>query len=86
MIPATWRRVNSELRWLRHATRKLLHAAAPSVERIISFRDGDLGAPAQTVRGNITELELTGPAGAPLLVILAPCPDAVPTLESGTAR
>ncbi|MGW3352070.1 hypothetical protein ACWDA3_53000 [Nonomuraea rubra] len=86
MIPATWRRVNSELRWLRHATRKLLHSAAPSVERVISFRDGDLGAPEQTVRGNVTELELASPAGSPLLVILGPCPDAVPTLESGTAH
>ncbi|GAA2210453.1 hypothetical protein GCM10009850_059120 [Nonomuraea monospora] len=86
MIPATWRRVNSELRWLRHATRKLLHAAAPSVERIISFRDGDLGAPAQTVHGNVTELELDSPTGSPLLVILGPCPDALVTLESGTAH
>ncbi|MEV1000229.1 hypothetical protein [Nonomuraea sp. NPDC050202] len=86
MIPATWRRVNSELRWLRHATRKLLHSAAPSVERIISFRDGDLGAPEQQAHGNVTELELASPAGSPLLVILAPCPDAVPTLESGTSH
>ncbi|AQZ68107.1 unnamed protein product [[Actinomadura] parvosata subsp. kistnae] len=86
MIPATWRRLNSELRWLRHATRKMLHAAAPSVERIISIRDGDLGAPAQTVHGNITELHLDSPAGSPLLVILAPCPDSVPTLESGAAH
>ncbi|MEV0309100.1 hypothetical protein [Nonomuraea fuscirosea] len=84
MIPATWRRVNSELRWLRHTTRWLLQSAAPSVERVISVRDGDLGEPAQRVRGNITELELSGPATSPLLVILGPCPDAIPTLESGT--
>ncbi|MFB4276585.1 MULTISPECIES: hypothetical protein [unclassified Nonomuraea] len=84
VIPATWRRVNSELRWLRHATRKLLNSAAPSVERVLSVRDGDAGAPEQNVRGNITELVLPSPSNSPLLVVLAPCPDAVPTLESGT--
>ncbi|MCF6471068.1 hypothetical protein FAF44_22090 [Nonomuraea sp. MG754425] len=86
LIPATWRRVNSELRWLRHTTRKLLHTAAPSVERVISVRDGDLGTPEQRVRGNVTELELDSPTGSPLLVLLGPCPDALPTLESGTAH
>ncbi|SEG98289.1 hypothetical protein SAMN05444920_111273 [Nonomuraea solani] len=85
VIPATWQRVNSELRWLRHATRKLLHAAAPSVERVISVRDGDMGTPDQVVHGNITDLVLPGPATSPLLVIMAPCHGAVPTLESGTA-
>ncbi|WP_043615566.1 hypothetical protein [Nonomuraea candida] len=86
VIPATWRRVNSELRWLRHATRKLLHSAAPSVQRVLSVRDGDMGEVRQRVLGNITELELPSPSGSPLLVLLAPCPDAVPTLESGTSH
>ncbi|GAA3697168.1 hypothetical protein GCM10022224_073810 [Nonomuraea antimicrobica] len=85
VIPATWRRVNSELRWLRHATRRLLHSAAPSVARVLSVRDGDMGAPVQVTRGNVTELELPSPSGSPLLVLLAPCPDAVPILEYGTA-
>lgn len=86
MIPATWRRINSELRLLRHATRKLLHSAAPRVERVLSIRDGDLGAPNQSEQGNLTELVLPGPCatGSPLLVVLEPSPDCVPTLESGT--
>ncbi|MEV0619765.1 hypothetical protein AB0I81_41050 [Nonomuraea sp. NPDC050404] len=86
VIPATWKRVNSELRWLRHATRKLLHTAAPSVERVLSFGDGDMGVPEQRVRGNVLELELSSPSSSPLLVLLAGCPDALPTLESGTAH
>ncbi|MFC5825221.1 hypothetical protein [Nonomuraea insulae] len=86
MIPATWRRVNSELRWLRHATRKLLHSAAPSVAGVFSLRDGDLGAPEQSMLGNVTDLVLPSPTASPLLVVLAPCPDSIPTLESGTAH
>ena len=84
VIPATWRRVNSELRWLCHATRKLLGAAAPSVERILSVRDGDAGVPEQRVQGNVTELVLSSPTSSPLLVFITPSPGAVPTLESGT--
>ncbi|MEV4803879.1 hypothetical protein AB0K18_28080 [Nonomuraea sp. NPDC049421] len=84
MIPATWKRVNSELRWLRHATRKLLHSAAPPVDRVLSVRDGSLGEPAQSVRGNVTELVVPSPSTSPLLVMLGPSPDCVPTLESGT--
>ncbi|MEV0379256.1 hypothetical protein [Nonomuraea sp. NPDC050643] len=86
VIPATWRRVNSEVRWLRHATRKLLHTAAPSVERVIDFRDGDAGRPEVTVHGNVIDLTLPSPATSPLLVIMTPCPGVVPTLESGTAH
>ncbi|MFC4118701.1 hypothetical protein [Nonomuraea zeae] len=84
VIPATWRRMNSELRWLRHATRKLLGAAAPAVERILSIRDGEVAALGHSVQGNVTELELPSPVGSPLLVLMAPSPGAVPTLESGT--
>ncbi|MGN9843069.1 hypothetical protein ACTMTI_33590 [Nonomuraea sp. H19] len=85
VIPATWRRINGELRWLRHATRKLMRSAAPSVQRVLSVRDGDVGKPQQHVQGNITELELSSPAASPLLVIMAPCQGAIPTLESGTS-
>ncbi|WP_165969831.1 hypothetical protein [Nonomuraea terrae] len=83
LIPATWRRVNSELRWLRHAAKKMVHAAAPSVERVFSLRDGDLGTPEVSVRGNVTELTVPSPTSSPLLVMLAPVPGAVPTLECG---
>lgn len=85
MIPATWRRVNSELRWLRHATRKLLGAAAPTVERVYSLRDGEAGPFGQTIVGNVTELVLPSPTASPLLVVLAPRPGVLPTLESGTS-
>ncbi|MEW9549900.1 hypothetical protein [Nonomuraea sp. NPDC050783] len=84
VIPATWRRMNSEWRWLRHATRKLMRAAAPNVEQVLSFRDGDLGVPEQRVQGNLTELEVPSPARSPLLVLLTPVPGVVPTLEYGS--
>ncbi|SET85511.1 hypothetical protein [Nonomuraea wenchangensis] len=84
VIPATWRRINSELRWLRHATRKLVRAAAPHVEQVLSIRDGDLGVPEQRPQGNVTELEVRSPARSPLLVLLTPVPGVVPTLEYGT--
>jgi hypothetical protein len=84
VIPATWRRMNSELRWLRHATRKLLGAAAQKVERVYSVTDGDTGAFEQAVSGNVTELVLPSPA-SPLLVDFTPCQGVLPTLESGTS-
>ncbi|HEX4812795.1 MAG TPA: hypothetical protein VFV66_08590 [Nonomuraea sp.] len=86
VIPATWRRINSELRWLRHASRKVLRAAAPSVERILNVRDGNTGRPKQRRHGNVTELELPGPARSPLLVIISQVPGVIPTLESGTSH
>ncbi|MFC4011920.1 hypothetical protein ACFOY2_32135 [Nonomuraea purpurea] len=85
-LPATWRRVNSELRWLRHATRKLLGTAAPSVARVLGVHDGELGAPDQRVQGNVTELTLAGPVTAPLLVIMTPRSGVLPTLESAISR
>ncbi|QYC45662.1 hypothetical protein Nocox_40595 [Nonomuraea coxensis DSM 45129] len=84
VIPATWGRIAGELRWLRHATRKLVRAAAPHVEQVLSVRDGDLGVPEQRSQGNFTELEVPSPAGSPLLVLLAPVRGVVPTLEYGT--
>ncbi|MGP3912810.1 hypothetical protein [Nonomuraea sp. 10N515B] len=86
VIPATWRRINSELRWLRHATRKLMRSAAPTVVRIISVRDGDMGRAKRRVQGNITELELPSPARSPLLVMVGAVPGVIPTLESGTSH
>ncbi|MGI5285590.1 hypothetical protein ACQEVF_19960 [Nonomuraea polychroma] len=86
IVPATWRRINSELRWLRHAARKLLGAAAPTVDRILSVRDGDAGRPKRRVQGNITELELPTPAGSPMLVLISSVPGVIPTLESGTSH
>ncbi|MFI7702995.1 hypothetical protein [Nonomuraea sp. NPDC049480] len=86
VIPATWRRMTGELRWLRHATRKALRVAAPSVERILSVRDGNTGRPKQRMNGNITELEPPSPAGSPLLVIISPVQGVIPTLESGTSH
>ncbi|SDK70306.1 hypothetical protein SAMN05421874_110102 [Nonomuraea maritima] len=83
LIPATWKRVNSELRWLRHATKKMLHAAAPTVVSVHHLRDGDMGTPEVAVRGNVTELTVPSPSSAPLLVMLAPVAGAVPTLECG---
>lgn len=83
VIPATWRRVNSELRWLRHATRKLLGTAAPTVEKVYSVRDGDVGDFEQTVMGNVTELVLPSPASSPLLVVVTAPQGGLPTLESG---
>ncbi|MEU1724240.1 hypothetical protein ACNF49_06345 [Actinomadura sp. ATCC 39365] len=85
MIPATWRRVNSELRWLRHATRKLLGTAAPTVERVYSLRDGVAGPFGQTVHGNVTELVLPSPTVSPFLVVIERVPGVLPTLESGTS-
>ncbi|MGP3958252.1 hypothetical protein ACTWPT_19770 [Nonomuraea sp. 3N208] len=86
VIPATWRRMNSELRWLRHAIRKLMRTAAPTVVRILSVRDGDMGRAKRRVQGNITELELPSPTRSPLLVIVGTPPGAIPTLESGTSH
>ncbi|MFF4620707.1 hypothetical protein [Nonomuraea jabiensis] len=86
LIPATWRRVNSEWRWMRHATRKLLGMAAPPVERVISIRDGDAGLPELRTDGNITELTLPGPTNSPYLVMMGQCLGAVPTLESAAAH
>ncbi|MCK2213879.1 hypothetical protein MF672_008755 [Actinomadura sp. ATCC 31491] len=84
VIPATWRRMNSEWRWLRHATKKLMRAAAPDVEQVLSIRDGDIGVPEQRPQGNLTELEVPSPARSPLLVLLAPDQGVVPTLEYAT--
>ncbi|TMR17938.1 hypothetical protein ETD86_22710 [Nonomuraea turkmeniaca] len=86
IIPATWRRMNSELRWLRHATRKLIRAAAPTVERILNVRDGDAGRPKRRVQGNITELELPSPARSPMIVLVSAAQGVIPTLESGTSH
>nr|WP_055509154.1 hypothetical protein [Nonomuraea pusilla] len=86
VIPANWRRVKGELRWLRHATRKLLGAGAPTVEKVFSLRDGDLGAPEVTTKGNIAELSLPGGTGAPLLVMLGRCGGVTPVLESALSR
>ncbi|WP_188189303.1 hypothetical protein [Nonomuraea sp. SYSU D8015] len=86
VIPASWRRMASELRWIRHATKKAFRLAAPSVERILSVRDGNTGRPKQRVHGNITELEPPSPARSPLLVIMSPVPGVIPTLESGTSH
>lgn len=86
VIPASWRRMSGELRWLRHATRKALRVAAPSVERILSVRDGNTGRPKQQLHGNVTELEPPSPARSPLLVIIAPVSGAIPTLESATSH
>ncbi|TMR98725.1 hypothetical protein [Nonomuraea basaltis] len=86
VLPTTWRRMNSELRWLRHATKKIVRAAAPSVEQILSIRDGDAGPPDQRRQGNVTELELASLVRSPLLVLITPVPGVVPTLESGTSH
>ncbi|MFI7129054.1 hypothetical protein ACIBQ1_25350 [Nonomuraea sp. NPDC050153] len=86
LIPATWRRVNSELRWMRHATRKLLGMAAPPVERVISIRDGDVELPEQRTDGNFTELMLPCPTSSPFLVVMGQCLGAVPTLESAATH
>jgi hypothetical protein len=86
VIPASWRRMSGELRWLRHVTRKALRVAAPSVERILSVRDGNTGRPKQQLHGNVTELEPPSPARSPLLVIIAPISGAIPTLESATSH
>ncbi|NRQ38119.1 hypothetical protein HII36_40765 [Nonomuraea sp. NN258] len=76
-----WRKVNSELRWLRHATRRMMGAAAPSVSRILSITGGAMDAPRQSVNGNTADLELDAPAQSPYLVVMAPRDGAVPTLE-----
>ncbi|MEV4108641.1 hypothetical protein [Nonomuraea sp. NPDC049695] len=86
VIPATWGRVNSELRWMRHATRKLLGMAAPPVKRVLSIRDGNMGVPEERVDGNVTQLVLPSPTNSPFLVIMGPCLGAMPTLESAIAR
>ncbi|MEQ4715691.1 hypothetical protein [Nonomuraea sp. B19D2] len=86
VIPATWRRVNSELRWMRHATRKLLGMAAPPVKRVLSIRDGNMGVPEERVGANVTELVLPSPSNSPFLVIIGPCLGAMPTLESAIAH
>ncbi|MGW0802277.1 hypothetical protein [Nonomuraea sp. NPDC002799] len=86
VIPATWRRVNSELRWLRQATKRLLRTAAPTVARVLDVSEGDVGTIQQRVRGNVTELALPSPARSPLLVIMVTDPGALPTLESGSSR
>ncbi|MBF8187598.1 hypothetical protein ITP53_18025 [Nonomuraea sp. K274] len=86
MIPATWRRLNSELRWLRHAGKKLVRSAAPSVECVLSIRDGDLGEPEQTARGNVTELVLPSADRSPLLVMVARSQGVLPILESGRSH
>ncbi|TDC87873.1 hypothetical protein E1292_46265 [Nonomuraea deserti] len=86
LIPASWRRVNSELRWLRHATKKLLGAAAPRVERVLSIRDGEAVEFEQRPSGNVTELELASPTTSPLLVFVASGRGVLTTLESGTSH
>lgn len=85
VIPATWRRVNSELRWMRHAARKVLGMAAPPVDQVFSLRDGELGVPEQRTDGNVTELLLPSAKTSPFLVIMGPCLGAVPTLESASS-
>ncbi|WP_433435679.1 hypothetical protein [Nonomuraea sp. CA-141351] len=86
VIPATWRRVNSELRWMRHATRKLLGMAAPPVKRVFSIRDGNMGGPEERVDGNVTELMLPSAKNSPYLVIMGSCLGAMPTLESAATH
>ncbi|MFG1704945.1 hypothetical protein ACFLIM_17295 [Nonomuraea sp. M3C6] len=86
VLPVTWRRMHSELRWLRHAGRKLFGTAAPSVERVLSVRDGDMGAPEQRAQGNVMELALPSATQSPYLVLVAPRQGSVPTLESCTSQ
>ncbi|MGW5681612.1 hypothetical protein [Nonomuraea sp. NPDC003754] len=76
------RRAGVEARRLRHRTREALGTAAPSVDQIVSVRDGALAGPVRaTTAGNILELELPAPA-APLLVFLSARQGAVPALLS----
>ncbi|SDM40512.1 hypothetical protein [Nonomuraea jiangxiensis] len=86
LLPVTWRRMSSELRWLGHAGRKLCGAAAPVVEQVLGVRDGDMGAPEQRARANVTELTLPDQARWPLLVVLESRRGVIPTLESALVR
>ncbi|MEO3874432.1 hypothetical protein ABGB18_37040 [Nonomuraea sp. B12E4] len=86
LLPVTWRRMSSELRWLGHAGRKMCGAASPLVERVLGIRGGDMGVPEQSARSNITELTLPDQAQWPLLVLIAPRRGVVPTLESARVR
>jgi hypothetical protein len=86
LIPASLRRINGELHWLRHAVKKAIRTAAPDVERILSLKSGNMGRPRQHRQGNVTDLELSSPGGTPLLVIMSQVPGVIPTLESGTSH